>query len=520
MISVRQHVIMIASENDALIGAKIGGVGDVVRSLPNALTRHGWRVTVIIPSYGFLHKNNPSKVVARVSFPFGGRQEEGVMFSAEAKEPHEGVTHLLFDHDGIRGDPVYVNDPPDSPFAQDAAKYALFCSAVGQFLKTFDQKFVLHLHDWHCGTLFLLRELHGEFSFLKNIHTVFTIHNLAIQGTRPMRGNLSSVEQWFPELFRTAKWVDNWKDRRYTEPTFTPMEAGIRCAAKVNTVSPTYAEEILTPNDVQNGYHGGEGLEDILRRAHNEHRLTGILNGCEYPEHRAIPKMPFSDLFDLMLKEIESVNVKNQKGTVETFRRRLQRFTSCPPSVTFTSITRVVEQKMRLLFEECSNGVAAIDEIMKMLDDLDGIYVILGSGTEDYEQLLEQAGSRSERLLFVKGYSEKLSQALYANGSLFVMPSLFEPCGISQMLAMRDGQPCLVHAVGGLRDTVMGGVNGFMFYGTNFWEKADSLVATAKDAAERIIHNKPLLEKIRIEAAKARFTWDQSANKYIELLYS
>jgi starch synthase len=516
----RKHVVMVASENDALIGGKVGGVGDVVRNLPKALARLGWRVTVIIPSYGFLHTSNSSKLLAHVAFPFGGKQTEGEMWHADPKEPVDHVSHLLFEHPDLKGDPIYFNDPSDSPFMRDATKYALFCSAVGQFLKTLDQPFTLHLHDWHTGVLLLLRERHPEFTALKKIPTCFTIHNLAIQGTRPMLKHQSSVECWFPELFSHAAWISEWKDPRYKEPTFTPMAAGIQYTGKVNTVSPTYAEEILKPNDPRTGFHGGEGLEGILLQAKTKDRLFGILNGCEYPGNRTIPKISSSDLYDHIAEAVASLKKKNVNYEAGDLLERIRRFRANPPSIMLTSVTRVVEQKVGLFFERTGNRIFAIDEIMNLLEQRNGVYILLGSGTPDYEQRVMEAEKKHDRLIFIQGYSERLSLELYANGTLFLMPSLFEPCGISQMLAMRDGQPCVVNAVGGLRDTVMSGVNGFTFYGDTMQEKADGFVLAARKAMDMYFQNKALWEKITIEAGKARFTWEQTARQYIELLYA
>src|SRR5208283_2976797 len=150
----RQHIVMLASENDALNNGKVGGVGDVIRNLPRALADLGWAVTVITPSYGFLHVDNPSAQIGTVRFPFGGKTLEGPMYEVTAKLPHALVRHCVFEHPAIRGTPIYFNDASDQPFAQDATKYALFCSAVGQYLKTIRSEFILHLHDWHVGLLF------------------------------------------------------------------------------------------------------------------------------------------------------------------------------------------------------------------------------------------------------------------------------------------------------------------------------------------------------------------------------
>ena len=222
------HIIMVASENDALIGGKVGGVGDVIKGLPRALAALGWSVTVIVPGYGYLHKTNPSRQISTVRFPFCGKTHRAEVWHVEGQEYNDSIMHLAIEHPGVRGDPIYFNDPPETPFKQDATKYALFCSAVGQFLKGIPTPYTLHLHDWHTATLLFLRELHPAFSHLKGVRTAFTIHNLAIQGTRPMQGDDSSVGTWFPELFRKKEWITGWKDHRYEVPCYNPMAVGIR----------------------------------------------------------------------------------------------------------------------------------------------------------------------------------------------------------------------------------------------------------------------------------------------------
>src|SRR5258707_5623836 len=211
---------MVASENDALIGGKVGGVGDVVSHLPRVLASMGWLVTVITPSYGFLHQRNPSTLFTNVTFPFRGKPMEAAVWESQGKRHYEGVRHLVIEHEQIRGDSIYYNDPPETPFLRDATKYAMFCSAVGRLLATMERPTIVQLHDWHAAAFCLLRELHPEVSHLHGIPTAFTIHNLAIQGTRPMRGLESSVEGWFPELFEELTWIAGWKDPRYRTPCF------------------------------------------------------------------------------------------------------------------------------------------------------------------------------------------------------------------------------------------------------------------------------------------------------------
>ncbi|MDI6766412.1 MAG: glycosyltransferase, partial [Bacteroidota bacterium] len=181
---------------------------------------------------------------------------------------------------------------------------------------------------------------------------------------------------------------------------------------------------------------------------------------------------------------------------------------------------RVTEQKVRLLLESGSKNKTALDEILTELERVDGFYFLLGNGPKELEGKFEKAFSKHKRLIFIKLYSNKIGKAFYSNGTLFLMPSSFEPCGLSQMIAMRDGQPCIVHAVGGLKDTVVDMVNGFTFSGQSIQEQVDNFIATTKKALNIYLNEKAQWEKIRIEAARSRFEWKTSAKKYIEVLYN
>ncbi len=515
-----RHIVMLAAENASLKRGKVGGLADVIRDLPNALADLGWRVTVIVPAYGFLHTENPSRPVATIRFPFAGSEMAGELWETTPRQSRPNVRHLLFEHPGIRGTPIYHNDPPRHAFAQDATKYALFCSAIGRYLRDQGEAFILHLHDWHMGFMPLLRELHPAFAHLRDTKTVFTIHNLAIQGTRPMRGPYASVERWFPELFRKTSWIKEWKDPRYREASFTPLAAGIRFADRVNTVSPTYAKEILAPSNHDLGIFRGEGLDPYLRKARKDGKLSGILNGCEYPPDRIAPRFTFKGLCDLILAEVRRWSKDNDDPLFSLIRQRIASLRKEKVSIIVASITRIVEQKVRLLGERGSDGRPAIDKILSAIRDAGGLYIVLGTGTRDYEAMLEKKSRKSDRLLFLKGYSDPIAEALYANGDLFMMPSLFEPCGLGQMIAMRDGQPCVVNAVGGLRDTVEDGVNGFSFSGPTMREQADRLVDVTRKALRICLEDKPRWEKIRADASRARFTWESSAKEYVKKLYS
>jgi starch synthase len=175
---------------------------------------------------------------------------------------------------------------------------------------------------------------------------------------------------------------------------------------------------------------------------------------------------------------------------------------------------------MRILFERGVNGSFAWRELEHLLDRYDGIYCIVGTGTADYERRLREIASLSDRILFFNFFSATVSNLFFANGTMFMMPSIFEPCGIGQMNAMRDGQPCIVHATGGLRDTIIDGVNGFQFFGSTYPEKVDHLLNVTEKAMRVVLAGPERWNNIRHNAAADRFTWQKSARQYIDLLYS
>ena len=463
------NILMVASENDALPGGKVGGIGDVVRDIPPALADEGHQINVITPGYGAFSLLPGAEFQASVQVLFAGKRETIDLFTVVGKKPHEGVQiwvmdHPLFASGGIGS--IYCDDPANRPFATDATKFALFCSAVCQAIAEnhFGTLDVLHLHDWHAAIVAMLLAYDPQYNALQNIHSVFTIHNLALQGIRPLAGDDSSLQAWFPQLKYDHGPIH---DPRVTH-CVNLMRTGINLCNKVHAVSPTYAQEIMMPSNSDQGYFGGEGLESDLQQAAKGSRLHGILNGCEY-QYKRKKVVPLSEL--LLLCEKELLTWIAAKPTVESAHlislHNLTRWLISPshhqPFV-LTSVGRVTDQKVRILRQEMENGQSALEQLLDILGD-DGIFLMLGNGDKDLEVFLTKVAARKQNFIFLKGYSESLANSIYGSGDLFLMPSSFEPCGISQMLAMRVGQPCLVHRVGGLADTVKNNRNGFVFTG-------------------------------------------------------
>ena len=165
-----------------------------------------------------------------------------------------------------------------------------------------------------------------------------------------------------------------------------------------------------------------------------------------------------------------------------------------------------------------SRGLPALHAALQTLGD-DGLLLMLGSGDPEYEQFLAETSVRYNNLVFLRGYSDTLADTFYRQGDLFFMPSSFEPCGISQMLALRAGQPCLVHGVGGLRDTIIDGNTGFAFSGNNPTEQADAMVSSLQRALKKLRKSPKQWQSMRAAAAATRFEWADSIDAYLTQLY-
>ena len=520
------HILFVAAENGALDGGKIGGIGDVIRHVPPALATHNCRVTVVTPSHGFLHRLNGAVKVHSISFLFRGYPHTADIYevSTEAKQP--AVTQLVIHHPALGAYDssagkfnVYTDDPPDRPFFTDAARFALFGAAVSATVRgrLLDEIDCIHLHDWHAAFVALLRAFHPDYAELKKIRLIYTIHNLALQGVRPLRGNESSLEAWFPELNYDWSVV---ADPRWPD-CFNAMAIGIRLADAVHTVSPSYAAEIQNPSQ-KPVFYGGEGLESDLIQAARDGRLAGILNGCDYPAESAVKRRQFPEMLDLFrntaLRWIgawDTVPTSQFMAYARSFELG-RRFSK--PSIMLTSVSRIVDQKVLLLRESGSDGKSGLQGIIEALGK-NGCYLLLGNGDRGYEKFLTEMSARFDNFLFINGFSEQCADALYTGGNLFLMPSSFEPCGLSQMLAMRSGQPCLVHEVGGLKDTVQAGRNGFAFKGDSLKSQVDNLVETTSKAVALKMNQPAKWRQICEAAAAVRYRWADSAAQYIEKLY-
>ena len=497
-------------------GGKVGGVGDVLRDLPAALVDIGWQATVLTPSYGMFHELPKAKSLGSIDVEFRGMITAVEIFDVPGSE--QNIRNVVFEHlhfSPLGPGQIYCSDAADRPFATDANKFAFFCATASAWIDGLaDEPDVVHCHDWHAALYTVLRAYHPDYQQLRDIRTVFTIHNLSYQGIRPIAGDESALASWFPDL--------RFEHSAICDPVhadcFNPMAAAIHLADKISTVSLTYATEICEPSNAAVGFVGGEGLENDLTAARADGRLVGILNGCNYDY--SIGRRPgWQRILGLATEQVTVWADAAPPNRIHAVaQQRLKSLPKRRPQHVLTSVGRLVAQKASLLFEQLPNGRSALDAI---LDDLgsQGILIILGSGETSYEQRMLEVAERSNNLLFLCGYSEILAQPLYRAGDLFLMPSTFEPCGISQMLAMRATQPCVVHSVGGLRDTVTDKRSGFVFAGDTPQRQAVNFVSTVRRALNIKTDKNQDWQKICIRAASARFSWTDSARNTIEHLY-
>ncbi|TVQ46764.1 MAG: glycogen synthase [Gloeocapsa sp. DLM2.Bin57] len=520
------NILIVSSENGNLSGAKVGGLGDFIKDFSFALVKQNCHVSVVIPSYGFLHKSPNSQFLETITFQFSGQSEEAQIFQV-ISETSDQVKQIIIQHPNLvsldeNGQyEIYHHDLDSEPCKTDASRYALFCSAVAEGIEqgVFGCLDCIHLNDWHCACLLILRAYHPNYQVFRKIRTVYTINNLSYQGLRPFAGDQSSLDSWYPNLKYDR---DKLADRRRSN-YLNLMKAGINLADTITTDSPSYAQEILCPSEAPR-FYGGEGLEKELLLALEQGRLFGILLGCEYPAKRIIPKLTFSDLINLLKSEIirwkQTAKALYSNHSLAYERLTKLSYLSDKPPLILTSVCRVVEQKLYLIKASGNQFRSGLSGILEGLGK-QGIYILLGTGEAEYEEFLTEIASEFDNFLFLNGFgSEDCAAALYANGDLFLMPSSYEPCGISQMLAMRDGQPCLVHKVGGLKDTVIDGVNGFVFDGDSVPEQVDNFVASCLKAIELKLNNPTQWQQICQKAQKSRFLWKDTVLQYLENVYT
>lgn len=446
--------------------SKTGGLADVAGSLPRWLAAKAHDVLVVSPWYATLAGPVAPYWIGDVEVPFdGGFEPVGV-----GALSWEGVSFAFVGHPDFSRDAPYGFDDDLRRFARLSRAVPAVCERLGVVPD------VVHAHDWHTGLLPLVtqRGWHLPRGW-PGMPTVFTIHNLQYQGT----GDLDEVIHWL-RLPSSAKssGLDHFGQAN-------AMQAGIDQAHRITTVSPTYALEIQTPAF-------GFGLDGTLR--HLSHKLEGILNGLDVeawdPLHDPSLPAPFGP-FDLASKVLATQALTARLGL------RHDR-------PVLGVVSRLADQK-------------GIDTLLAALPDLVALgwsVAILGSGDAGLEAwAATEAAARPDVVSATIGYDDELARAIYAGSAALAIPSRFEPCGLTQLIAMRYGTLPIARATGGLIDTIEDGVTGFLFGGVNVGAGSASLVDAARRAFEAI-DDADVRTNMQRQAMSRRFDWERSAGAY------
>ena len=456
--------------------AKTGGLADVIGALPRALCAQGIDARVILPKHKTVKEKygDRLRVLATMNIQLGWRT---LYLGIETMEL-EGVTYYFIDNEYYFGWCIYKGGEAE------AEQYAYFCRAVLEALPFLGfEPDIIHVNDWHTAMIPFLIRTQYQGRPQGNVKTVLTIHNLQYQGqiSFDFAKDILGVE----DKYLTPEYVEAYGSANM-------MKAGIVFADKITTVSPSYAQEILDP-------YYGRGMDGILRARSSD--LVGILNGIDTKE--------FDPEHDAHLKYRYAPNDLGGKyHDKEELMRELD--IKVRPSMPLIGmVTRMTEQK----------GLDLVRAVLEELLYENVAFVLLGSGEEQYESFFRYIADKyPDKTAVCLGYSDPLAHRIYAGSDFFLMPSMFEPCGISQMIAQRYGTLPIVRETGGLRDTVIPyniytrEGNGFSF--TNY--NAHDMLNTIWFALNVYQDKANLAELIR-KAMAADNSFDRSAAEYIAL---
>lgn len=462
------RILFAASE--ALPFWKTGGLADVARALPDALTARGHEVLIVHPYYRFLQNSPlPAEVIGFARIPWPGGDMTVRYLEHYPHVDRESAAPTLF------VDQPYYFDVADpygpTRFDRSAAgrRFALFCRAIVERARAWGAD-IIHLNDWPTGMV----PVYARLDHLTT-PTLFSIHNLGYQGNFPP-GILPEIG--VPgEFFRIDAGVEFYGTASF-------LKAGLALSDQIATVSPGYAEEIQTPAH-------GAGLDGLLRA--RRHQLHGILNGIDTRSWDPMNDPALSANYN-----VDTLGLKERNRTA-----LLREIGLDDRGPLFVMVSRLVEQK----------GVELVLEALDAMVQRGIRIAILGSGHRAYEDALARASSAYPRHVaaFFR-FDESLARRLYAGGDLFLMPSLYEPCGLGQMIAQRYGTPPIVRSTGGLADTVVDGVTGFSF--------TEPTAEALLDAVTRAhwAWRGPNWNAIRRRCMRLDHSWIRSAAEY-ETLY-
>ena len=503
--------------------AKMGGVGDVAGELPPALKKQGVDIEIVIPFYESIdlerhgeHITKKNAYTYDVPFALPGKADN-IETVAVHRGRLDGVPVLFVENEtffegtspydpSIRYDHPYVTSE-DIPFKDDILRFSFFSEACLPLIQK-RKPDIVHINDWALGYLF--GRMHQEALPPKR---VLTVHNIGYQG------NIwkAMIHGWHIEQ---TLLYDPAIGPLFDDPNgrdVNAMRLALELAHRVNAVSHTYYREMTQPENYGAFFSGGKGLDGIARRLEAEGRLTGILNGFVYKQE------PTDEAFAATLEKKAEA------------RKALTQHFPDPDALLLGFVGRAAEQKFGLLTEPLE-GRPILDHIL----DLDGVNVaILATGERKYESFIGNVATRHfdgaltylqflhrprrTNYAFTIAFDRAMARRISLGSDVFLMPSLYEPCGLTQMESMSNATPPLVRWTGGLVDTVTpyyeADGTGFGFDGISREEVLWSLLGAVKTARNLYRHNPDAFRRLQRNGFNKRFTWNASANLYIEDLY-
>ena len=462
---------------------KTGGLGDVAGSLPAALVRAGAEVIVMVPKYATIKDEYKAQMEHFADFyvSLGWRNE----YCGLEKLEHDGVTYMFVDNERY-----FARDYPYG-FFDDGERFAFFSKAITESLQHLPEGFecdILHCNDWQTALApVFLREFYQGLPLYDRVKTVFSIHNVAFQG--------QFSDTVMEDILGVAHIPAAATQLRCDACSINYMLGALHYADAITTVSPTYAGEIQTPEF-------GEGLDGVLRE--RSYALQGILNGIDVAA--------FDPATDKRIAANYTVDDRSGKAVCKAKLQEELGLEVRDDRPLMVMVTRLTRQK-------------GMDLVMYALDRIlsGGVQVaVLGTGDRDYEDGLryfqdKYPGTMAARIEF----DPALSQRMYAAADMFLMPSKFEPCGLSQIIAMRYGTLPIVRETGGLKDTVQpyneftGEGTGFSFTNFNGDEMGDAVFR----AARLFWDNRDAWNQLVTQAMSQDFSWTRSADKYLDLYF-
>ena len=474
-----RSILFVASE--ALPFVKTGGLADVAGALPKALAARGHDVRVVVPLYSKVIEKHYDKLnrIGTIQVHSGWIDQPATYYTATV----DGVVYYFIEHQ------FYFERPALYGYEDDGERFAFFQRAVLDMIYFINWwPNIIHSNDWQCGMIPLMcHACYASDYRYQMIKHVYTIHNLAFQGN-------FGVDMLPSCLGLPYIYFDDGSIRFDTGISF--MKAGLVYADKITTVSPTYANEILTASY-------GERMDQVLRYRKGD--LWGIVNGIDTVEWN--PKTDKRLVANYDINDWKEGKAKNKEALQKELGLEV-----CPDKPLIGLVSRLTNQK----------GVYMITDRIREIMGMDVQFAVLGSGEDNAENAFKWMENEYKgKAVFYCGYNEDLAHRIYASSDIFLMPSLYEPCGIGQLNAMRYGTLPLVRETGGLKDTVQpynqytGEGNGFSFWAAN----ADDMVYTIRWAVEQYYHNKAGWEGLVNTAMNTDVSWEKSAAVYEQLYY-